>query len=165
MKSIQDFFTTRHDQELRIGFFGVGYDVYWNQFPGLLDELMIKHQIIMAKVPKENRIIVDFGMIDNPETAYQKVNEIKSANIDILFCNMLNYATSAAGSVRVEIQDAEGHPLPGYTLAESPERYGDEIEGIMSWQGGASVAALAGRSVRLRLVLRDADVYALRFRE
>ena len=99
MKSIQDFFTTRHDQELRIGFFGVGYDVYWNQFPGLLDELMIKHQIIMAKVPKENRIIVDFGMIDNPETAYQKVNEIKSANIDILFCNMLTYATSGTFGV------------------------------------------------------------------
>jgi hypothetical protein len=43
MKSIQDFFTTRHDQELRIGFFGVGYDVYWNQFPGLFDDQASNH--------------------------------------------------------------------------------------------------------------------------
>ena len=78
---------------------------------------------------------------------------------------VLNYATSAAGSVRVEMQDADGRPIPGYTVAESPEVYGDEIEGVARWQGGASVAALAGRPVRLRLVLRDADVYALRFRE
>ena len=77
---------------------------------------------------------------------------------------VLNYATSAVGSVRVEVQDEDGRPIPGYTLAESPEMYGDEIEGVVCWQDGTSVAALAGRPVRLRLVLRDADVYTLRFR-
>jgi hypothetical protein len=77
---------------------------------------------------------------------------------------VLNYATSAAGSVRVELQDAAGQPIPGYTLAESPEIYGDEIEAAVDWQGGASVAALQGQPVRLRMVLHDADVYSLRFR-
>lgn len=99
MKNFHDYFTARHDQELRIGFFGVGYDVYWGQFPGLLEELMNKHQIIMDKVPKENRTIIDFGMIDNPEVAYQKVSEIQAANVDILFCNMLTYATSGTFGV------------------------------------------------------------------
>ncbi len=94
MTNFNDFFTSKLNQELRIGFFGVGYDVYWGQFPGLLEELMEKHQTIMNKVPEGNRVIFDFGMIDNPTVAYQKVHEIQSANVDILFCNMLTYATS-----------------------------------------------------------------------
>jgi hypothetical protein len=76
----------------------------------------------------------------------------------------LNYSTSAVGSVQVEIQDAEGHALPGYGLADCPEKFGDEIEGVMSWNSGPGVGELAGRAVRLRFVLKDADVYAFRFR-
>ena len=77
---------------------------------------------------------------------------------------VLNYATSAAGSVRVELLDASGRPIPGHRLEESREMYGDEIEAVVSWRGGSSVAAWAGRPVRLRLALTDADVYSLRFR-
>jgi hypothetical protein len=77
---------------------------------------------------------------------------------------VLNYATSAAGSVRVEIQDVEGHAIPGYTLAECPEIYGDQIGGAVRWQSGSDVSRLAGQPVRLRFVLKDADVYSLRFR-
>jgi hypothetical protein len=77
---------------------------------------------------------------------------------------VLNYSTSAAGSIRVEIQDADGTPIPGFTLDEFPERYGDEIEGVMEWTGGADVRTLAGKPVRLRFVLKDADVFSLRFR-
>ena len=77
---------------------------------------------------------------------------------------VLNYATSAAGSVRAELLDASGRPIPGHRLEESREMYGDEIEAVVSWRGGSSVAAWAGRPVRLRLALTDADVYSLRFR-
>ena len=76
----------------------------------------------------------------------------------------LNYSISAVGSVRVEFQDAEGNVIPGYGLAECPEKYGDEIEGAMSWNAGASLGSLAGRAVQLRFVLKDADLYAFRFR-
>lgn len=75
----------------------------------------------------------------------------------------LNFASSAAGGVRVEIQDADGKPLPGYTLDEAEEQFGDSLERPMVWKNSSDVAALAGRPVRLRFVLRDADVYAFRF--
>ncbi len=78
---------------------------------------------------------------------------------------LLNYSTSSAGSIRVELQDARGRPLPGYTLGESRELIGNHIEGEASWAGGADVGALAGRTVRLRLLMRDADLFALRFRQ
>ena len=76
---------------------------------------------------------------------------------------VINYSTSAVGSVRVEIQDALGQPLPGFTLDDSAEIYGDAIGQVVSWSAGADVSSLAGEPVRLRFVLHDADLYSLRF--
>ena len=75
----------------------------------------------------------------------------------------LNYSTSAAGSVRVEVQDVEGRPLPGFALDDCPEMFGDEIDGRVGWGEGADLSAIAGRAVRLRFELKDADVYAFKF--
>jgi len=76
----------------------------------------------------------------------------------------LNYSTSAVGSIQVEIQDATGRPLPGFSLADCPEIYGDHIEHIVKWKHGTNLATLAGRQVRLRFVMHDADLFAFRFR-
>jgi hypothetical protein len=67
--------------------------------------------------------------------------------------------------VRVELQDCSGEPLPGYTLAEAVECVGDDLERVARWSSGSDVSWLAGQAVRLRLVLKDADVYALQFRQ
>ena len=77
---------------------------------------------------------------------------------------VINYATSAVGRVRVEIQDTGGSPIAGYALSECSEIYGDEIEHVVCWQSGADVRALAGGPIRLRFVLKDADLYSIRFR-
>ena len=74
----------------------------------------------------------------------------------------LNFATSAAGDIRVEIQDAAGKPLPGFSLDECPPVIGDAIDRIVNWKSGSDVSKLAGYSVRLRFVLRDADLYSFR---
>ena len=76
---------------------------------------------------------------------------------------LLNFATSAAGGVRVEIQDAAGNPIPGFTLEDSRELIGNEIERAASWKNGSDVSSLAGKPIRLRFVMKDADLYALRF--
>ena len=75
----------------------------------------------------------------------------------------LNYATSAAGSVQVEVQDAAGTPLAGFTQADATELFGDKIEAAARWKGGDDVTSLAGKAIRLRFVLRDADVFSYRF--
>jgi hypothetical protein len=75
----------------------------------------------------------------------------------------INFATSAAGGIRFEIQDADGNPFPGFSLADCQEQIGNEIERIVSWQGGGELAELAGRPVRLRCVLKDADLYSFQF--
>ena len=76
---------------------------------------------------------------------------------------VINYATSAVGSVRVEVQDVNGTPIPGIRLKECPEIYGDHIERVVAWKRGADLGALAGKPVRLRFVLKDADLYSIRF--
>ncbi len=77
----------------------------------------------------------------------------------------INFVTSAAGGVRVEVQDENGKPIPGYTLAESPEIIGDEVGRVVAWSGGPDVSKLAGRTICLRFVMRDADLYSLKFSE
>lgn len=76
----------------------------------------------------------------------------------------LNFASSAAGDVRVEIQDEAGKAIPGFSLEDCPPLFGDSVERTVSWKGGSDVSSLAGRGVRLRFVLRDADLFAYRFR-
>jgi len=75
----------------------------------------------------------------------------------------LNYSTSAPGGVRVEVQDAAGRPVPGFALEDSAELVGDQIERAVRWKGAGDLAGLAGKPVRIRLALKDADVFALRF--
>ncbi len=77
---------------------------------------------------------------------------------------VLNLSTSAAGTVKVELQDAAGKPLPGYGLADCPDIFGDSLEHVVTWKGGSDISALAGTPIRLRITLRDADLFALRFR-
>ncbi len=77
---------------------------------------------------------------------------------------VLNYATGAAGHIRVELQDPSGHAYPSYTLQASERIIGDHIAHVVRWDSGTDVSTLAGRSVRMRLELKDADVYAFQFR-
>ena len=76
----------------------------------------------------------------------------------------LNLETSAYGSIQVEIQDAGGNPLPGYALDDCPPIFGDRLRHIVRWRDrGGDLRGLEGTPVRLRLRLRDADLYAFQF--
>jgi hypothetical protein len=76
----------------------------------------------------------------------------------------LNLETSGAGSVQVEVQEPDGTPIPGFRLADCPEIYGDHLRFVVRWgQTGGDLRELEGRPVRLRFVLRDADLYSYQF--
>ena len=76
----------------------------------------------------------------------------------------LNFATSAAGELRIEVQDPDGRPIPGFGLSETPPIIGNEISRSVVFGKGARLGSLQGRTVRLRFVLKDAHLFALRFR-
>lgn len=75
----------------------------------------------------------------------------------------LNVATSAAGSVRVEIQGEDGKPLSGFSLDDCHPVYGDSLDQIVSWKNSPDLKALNGKPVRLRFEVSDADVYSYQF--
>ena len=76
---------------------------------------------------------------------------------------LLNVSTSAAGGVRVEVQDADGKPVEGLAASDCTEIYGDSTDRVVSWGARDDLTALRGRPVRLRFILKDADVYAFEF--
>ena len=58
---------------------------------------------------------------------------------------------------------AHGKPIPGFTLADCDEQFGDTIDRVVSWKSRVDVSGLAGKPVRLRFELKDADVFAFQF--
>lgn len=75
----------------------------------------------------------------------------------------INFSTSAAGGVRVELQDEEGVPLPGFSEGEATEQIGNEIARRVSWKAGDSVSTLKGKVVKIRFFLKDADLFSFQF--
>ena len=77
---------------------------------------------------------------------------------------VLNYSTSAVGFIKVELQDELSRPIPGFSMDVCPEIYGDQVERVVSWEEGSGLGKLAGKKVRLKVQMKDADLYSIRFR-
>ncbi|MCK5739292.1 hypothetical protein KAH55_08925, partial [bacterium] len=75
----------------------------------------------------------------------------------------LNMGTSAAGSLHIEIQSADGTPIEGFSLDDCEEIFGDALDYPVSWKNQPQLSELAGQPIRLRFVLSEADVYAFQF--
>ena len=76
----------------------------------------------------------------------------------------INAATSGAGSLRVEVRDAQGNPVDGYRLDDCPQIICDSLRHTVRWDGrGGDLRPLAGKPIRLRFELHDADLYAFQF--
>lgn len=75
----------------------------------------------------------------------------------------LNYSTSAAGEIRIELQDEQGNPIPGFTLDDSQAIIGNEIKRLVSWKGNENVSALAGKKIKMRIAMKDANLYSFKF--
>jgi hypothetical protein len=64
----------------------------------------------------------------------------------------------------VEVQDRSGAPIAGLMLDDCDPVFGDEIERAVTWRGGRSdLSVLSAEPIRLRVVMRDADLFSLRF--
>ncbi len=77
----------------------------------------------------------------------------------------INFSTSAAGSVWAELQTAEGEAIDGFTLDQCDEIIGDEIARTVTWGGSADVTSVAGKPIKVRFKVKDADIYSIQFQE
>jgi L-arabinose isomerase len=89
--------TRRKKRTANVGIFGVGFHKYWPQFDGLLDELTQKLNIFIDRVKAHEEVqVTSFGIADDAASAYAILPKLKAADLDLVFCHMLTYATSAS---------------------------------------------------------------------
>jgi hypothetical protein len=74
----------------------------------------------------------------------------------------INFATSAAGSIRIELLDRNGTPLEGFKLEDAPELIGNEIDRQVFWNSDRELSQIP-QPVRLHMQMKDAELYSLRF--
>lgn len=75
----------------------------------------------------------------------------------------LNIDTGGMGAAFVEIQDAEGKPIPGFTLADCEEIGGNFIDQQVYWKANSDVSSLAGKPIRLHIRLTRGKLFAFQF--
>ena len=75
----------------------------------------------------------------------------------------INYSTSAAGNILVEVQDGKGRAIEGFELANSATMFGDDIGEKVTWNGSPDISKIAGKPIKLRFAMRDADLFSFRF--
>ncbi len=70
-------------------------------------------------------------------------------------------AKATGGAVAVEILDSDLAPIEGYARQDCRVFSGDSTSASMNWRNSPDLQLLQGRAVRLRLYLRQADLYSL----
>ena len=88
-----------------VGVFGVGHHSYWGQFEGLLEEMKRKLDVFAGKVRATGVNVLDFGMADDARSAYALRGRLQAASLDLIFCDMVTYATSSAFGVIIRDLD------------------------------------------------------------
>ncbi len=89
----------RKPLQANVGVMGVGLDTYWAQFDGLYDVMLQKIRTFIDKLETHPVTVADFGIVDNAAKAYEVLPQIKAADLDLLFIDMVTYATSATFGV------------------------------------------------------------------
>jgi L-arabinose isomerase len=131
-----------------VGVFGVGFWKYWDQFEGMLDDMHDKQARFIRKLEELDVQIHDFGMVDDAESTYALVPKLKAANLDLIFCDMLTYATSATFGTIIRNMD-----VPIVMVALQPLRALDYTKASTQIQltndDFCSVPEFAGVAVRM----------------
>ena len=63
----------------------------------------------------------------------------------------------------MEIHDTQRTPLPGYTVQDAHFWHGDSLHFVAAWKTEDDGAELSGESIRLRFMVRDANLFAYHF--
>jgi len=84
-----------NDTPLRVGLFGIGLDTYWPQFEGLKERLEGYLGRVASKLERPGVEIVNVGLVDSPERAYEAGRELRRADVDIMFLHVTTYALSS----------------------------------------------------------------------
>jgi L-arabinose isomerase len=95
----------RKPLKARVGVFGVGHHTYWGQFDGMLEEMHRKMRVFEQKAARNGVEVVSLGLVDQAKAAYALRDRVKREQLDLLFCDMVTYATSATFGILIRDLD------------------------------------------------------------
>ncbi len=84
-----------YQTKLKIGLFGIGLEAYWKQFEGLKERLLVQLATIHQKLHAIHPHIVNEGLVDTVDGAFQAGMRFRSENVDIIFLYVSTYALSS----------------------------------------------------------------------
>ncbi len=90
---------------LKTGLFGIGLETYWGQFEGLKDRLIGYLSEVNDNLAKSYVRVINPGLIDTPEKAYeadhnQKNNNVINNGINVVFfCFIVRYKIVFSGNL------------------------------------------------------------------
>lgn len=93
----------------KIGLFGIGLDTYWGQFPGLLDQLKGYQSRIVAEINGCGFQVIDAGMVDNIQKAYEAAECFRREGVDLVFVYISTYALSS--TVLPVLRESGAYPV------------------------------------------------------
>ena len=138
----------------KIALFAVAHGVYWEQFPGLLDNMKGFHQTLFDKVKANDVEVLDFGIVDSSEMAFDVAEKIRAASPDVIFCNMITYATSSVFAPILKLNSA-----PMVMVALQPRRAMDYTQANTFMQlendNICSVPEFSGVAIRFGKKIND----------
>ena len=85
----------KYQKQANIAVFMVSHSTYDGQFPGLYDNFYKYHADFVKLVEQNGVTVIDFGMVDSSEKAYETADNINKSCPDLIICNMITYATSS----------------------------------------------------------------------
>lgn len=71
-----------------------------------------------------------------------------------------NFSTSTTGYVKVVILDEAGNELAGFGEKDALPLIGDRIDQEVKWMSGKSIKDIRDKTVRIKFVIKDADLYS-----
>ena len=75
----------------------------------------------------------------------------------------VNFSGSAAGSLRVELQDRQGVAIEGFALDDCVPVLGDDLARQVAWRSDARLKSVVEQVGRIRFEVVDGDLYSFRF--
>lgn len=81
--------------KVKVGLFGIGLNVYWDQFEGLEKRLSGYIDIVAGKLETSDAEVVNLGLVDTPQKAFEAGNCFRTEGVEIIFLYVTTYALSS----------------------------------------------------------------------
>ena len=115
----------------RVGVFSIALGAYLPQFPSLVPEFEAQYEAFKKTIPDTVEII-DGGLVTTKELSQEAGDKFRAADVDLVFCQLLTYATSynmlpAVRDVNVPVVLVNVQKLkaPDYENVDTPKWLGE----------------------------------------